>query len=345
MAGWQYIPRDDPVAFEGARAGYRYGYGQQPMYYPPPPFDQGPAVQFPRATGQQRMPIGPQQPPILINNINGEDNPIRGRQLGPGYPSPERKGSASRGRSRPREESSHRIWQQDQDNKQLRIELEAYRREKQRIEDERRITDEFALRKAQEEQRAREEEDRRRRIEKQATDEILAKKAREEQRAREEEERRQQIEKRAIEDYQQKERARILKERIDREEAEKRRRELEVQAVLDYQRREREKLEREKAEKQQREEEFKARVKRDLKLSDEELAKLRDRDHTNVRIIDQKRKTYTKIARKHISIETLRAFSLPYKLDDVRPSVPSFGFSASPVTQTWTVMATDLLFG
>ena len=302
MAGWQYVPpggffRDD-LGFEGARPGMRrrmvseHIYPQQPVYYPPPPiFVSQPDLHRSRSTGH-RMPV----PPIQINNVH-EENPMRGRQPGVAPSPPQREASASRGRSRPREESPHRIWQRERDNEQLRAEVEAFRQEKERIKEETRIKEEIVLKKALEEQQKREEAERRRQIEKQA-----------------------------IEDFKWEEQARLDKEKLDRQRAEEQRKEIEKQAVLDFQRNQRDKAEREQAEKQRRDEEYMARVRKEFNLSDAQIARLRARDPANAQALEPKRKTFTKIARRHISLETLRFFELPYKLDDVRSA---FFFSSS----------------
>ncbi|KAI9786724.1 MAG: hypothetical protein M1816_007865 [Peltula sp. TS41687] len=58
--------------------------------------------------------------------------------------------------------------------------------------------------------------------------------------------------------------------------------------------------------------EYKERPSSDLVMSD-------NNGETHMSSLDLKRTTYTKIARRHISLETLRQFELPYKLDDHDP--------------------------
>ncbi len=299
-----------PVVLDAPRPRFRRRmvsenfYGGIPYQQPVhalAPWEDDLALHRSRSTGHGIPAHHAPPPPINItNHIQQEEMPVvRGRELAInhayhhhcGEASGGRSRSAHRSRSRRREhdESPHRTWQQERDNEQMRLELEAYKREKERIEEAKRVEAELLLKKAREEQKQREEEDRRKRIEEQA-----------------------------IADFQQKEQARLLKERLDKEKAEKEREEIEKKAILDWQMKEREKKDKEKEEQLKREEEYKNRLKKDFNLTDSQVAKVLARDQAQENTaLDTKRKTYTKIARKHISIETLRAYDLPYKLDDV----------------------------
>lgn len=87
------------------------------------------------------------------------------------------------------------------------------------------------------------------------------------------------------------------------------------QAILDWQRKEREKTEKEKQEQEKRDAEYKERLKRDFGLSETQVANIIKRDNDNA--VDLRRVTFTKISKRHVSIETLKAYNLPYKEDDV----------------------------
>ncbi|KAI9782655.1 MAG: hypothetical protein M1816_001726 [Peltula sp. TS41687] len=63
--------------------------------------------------------------------------------------------------------------------------------------------------------------------------------------------------------------------------------------------------------------EYKQRLKSDFGLSNAQVDKLVDKENTAAPV--PKRTTWTKIARRHISLETLRFYDLPYKLDDYDP--------------------------
>ena len=101
---------------------------------------------------------------------------------------------------------------------------------------------------------------------------------------------------------------------------------IEEGAVLEWQQKERERFEEEKREKEKQEKEkqekekqgkekpeleYKERLRKDFGLTETQGAKEIDD------ALDLQRATHTKIARRHISLETLRVYDLPYRLDDV----------------------------
>lgn len=315
MAGYSYYPpgvyprEEPPVVLEAARPRYRRRLVSENYMGGPPYYQPGPGLYYPdddlalhrsRSSGG-RMPATLGTPPVVINNVNQEELLARGRPVSvAGNHYYEREGSRYRDDARhatAADLTPYTSWEREKEKEQMQRELEAFKREKERQADEDRVKTE-----------------------------MLMKVARDAQKKREEEERRKDIEKKAIADWEQKERARIDKEKRDKEEEETRRKAIEAQAVLDWQRKEREKADKEKEEKAKREEEYKDRLKKDFGLTDAQVKKVLSREKENASgsstALDTKRKTYTKIARKHISLETLRAFDLPYKLDDVGYSSP-----------------------
>ena len=105
-----------------------------------------------------------------------------------------------------------------------------------------------------------------------------------------------------------------LKEKRDREEQD-RAKVIGKQAVADFKRKEAEEKEKKRLAEEKNEEEYRKRLQRDLGLSETQVSRIVKTDHDKA--IDLRRTTHTRIARRHISIETLRAFGLPFKLDDV----------------------------
>ena len=105
-----------------------------------------------------------------------------------------------------------------------------------------------------------------------------------------------------------------LKEKKEREEQD-RAKVIGKQAVADFKRKEAEEKEKKRVAEEKNEEEYRRRLQRDLGLSETQISRIVKTDLDKA--IDLRRTTHTKIARRHISIETLRAFGLPFKLDDV----------------------------
>ncbi|KAI9677096.1 MAG: hypothetical protein M1817_006935 [Caeruleum heppii] len=107
-----------------------------------------------------------------------------------------------------------------------------------------------------------------------------------------------------------------LKEKKKREE-EAQRKEIEKQAVVNFQRLQLEKAAKKKKQEEEREADYKERVKRDLGISEHQLSKIVKNSSENA--LDLRRNTYTKISRRHVSIESLRVYGLPWKYDDHDP--------------------------
>ena len=105
-----------------------------------------------------------------------------------------------------------------------------------------------------------------------------------------------------------------LKEKKAREE-EAKRKEIEKQAIVEFKRKELEEKEKKKKEEEKREKEYRERLQKDLGLSETQVSRIVKNDSQNA--VDLKRTTYTKIARRHVSIETLRVYGMPFKVDDV----------------------------
>ncbi|KAI9800370.1 MAG: hypothetical protein M1825_004140 [Sarcosagium campestre] len=107
------------------------------------------------------------------------------------------------------------------------------------------------------------------------------------------------------------------KEDKRRREEEEKAKELKKKAIEEWKKEEEERKQKEKEQKEKWEREYQDRLKRDLGLSDRQVAKIVQKDSDQA--VDLRRTTYTKISRKHVSIETLRVYGLPYKLDDYDP--------------------------
>jgi hypothetical protein len=141
---------------------------------------------------------------------------------------------------------------------------------------------------------------------------------------------------RAREDRQ-KEEARIKRElelqrlkEQEREEAEKKRREKEAQEAVDrYRKKEMERQKKEEEEKKAQEKEYQRRLQEDLiksGLDEKQIAAIMKKEkvpEAREERADGPRPTYTRMARRHLSIETLRTFHIEYDLDNVRSLKPS----------------------
>ncbi|KAI9748172.1 MAG: hypothetical protein M1815_003471 [Lichina confinis] len=347
MGEWGWVPppgtgyiRDPFVLIEPGRPRHRprllsdrYVPGQH--YYQHPPSDpyadmyvphEDPGLHRAHSIGAgRRPPRNPATPPVVINNINQEEIPIRGRPVSVAVPyyadhedSRTRERSRHRGRdrsraapARSRDPSPYEWWETNAEVERMKEELEAHKRQKEREAHEQQVKNELMLQKVREEEKKRDEERQRR-----------------------------EIEQRAVEEWSRRERERVERENREREEEEARRKQIETRAILEHERKARERAAKEKEEVEQREAEYRARLQKDFNLTEEQIDKLMKKDKskksgggdgggagtttttrttTELTTALEKRVTYTKIARKHISLETLRHFDLPYKLDDTYP--------------------------
>jgi hypothetical protein len=108
------------------------------------------------------------------------------------------------------------------------------------------------------------------------------------------------------------------KEAEERRKEDQRQKEIREKAIEDFKRKEAERVAKEKRERDEREKEYQERHRRDL----ERLGlTTRDVDRVVGRGLDLSKTTFTKMARRHISIETLRAFNVDWKFDYVRTSI------------------------
>ncbi|KAI9840696.1 MAG: hypothetical protein M1837_001372 [Sclerophora amabilis] len=254
-----------------------------------------------RSTGH-RASVG--HPPIVTQHVLAEDMPRRGRPLSVAEDyyrhehSPVSPLSVYREHSRPRPRAStsrdpspYLAWQHEVENETLRRQLEEVTRAQEKAKE-----------KAAEEQRIQ--------------DAVLREQLEAMKKAREKaaEEKRMADEKQRIKDL-------LIREEFEAAEKKKRdeeeRKKFEQRAVEEWQRREKDRAAKEKKDKEQKEEEYKARLKQDLGLSDMQIAKIVQKDAEVA--VDLSRTTFTKISRKHISIETLRAHGLPFQLDQKDP--------------------------
>ncbi|KAI9775482.1 MAG: hypothetical protein M1839_001099 [Geoglossum umbratile] len=106
------------------------------------------------------------------------------------------------------------------------------------------------------------------------------------------------------------------KETAEKQKEEQRKKEISEKAVEDFKRKEADRIAKERREKEEREKEYQERYRKDL-------AKLgftnRDTDLVIRKEVDLSKTTFTKMARRHISIETLKAYNVNWKFDDYDP--------------------------
>ncbi|KAI9827572.1 MAG: hypothetical protein M1832_004922 [Thelocarpon impressellum] len=107
-----------------------------------------------------------------------------------------------------------------------------------------------------------------------------------------------------------------MKEQREREESAKRK-EIEKEAIKAFKQKELQEKEKKRKEEEDKEKEYRQRLQQDLGLTETQVAKIVKKEGQNA--VDLQRTTYTKIARRHVSLETLKLYGLPYKLDDVSP--------------------------
>ncbi|KAH0556804.1 hypothetical protein GP486_005403 [Trichoglossum hirsutum] len=102
------------------------------------------------------------------------------------------------------------------------------------------------------------------------------------------------------------------KEAEERRKEEQKQKEIKEKAIEEFKRKEAEKLAKEKVEKEAKEREYQDRYRKDL-----EKLGFSNRDVSLVvkREVDLSKTTYTKMARRHISIETLRTYNVDWKFD------------------------------
>jgi hypothetical protein len=114
-----------------------------------------------------------------------------------------------------------------------------------------------------------------------------------------------------------------LREEKRAEEEKKAKKEAEERAVKEWKAKEAEKKEKERKEKEQRDKEYKERLEDDLRRSgmdDRQIALVlkKDKDKKDGAAVD--RPTFTRMARRYLSIETLNYFRIDYQLDQVSQS-------------------------
>jgi hypothetical protein len=117
-----------------------------------------------------------------------------------------------------------------------------------------------------------------------------------------------------------------LREEKKAEEEKKEKKEAEERAIKEYKAKEAEKAAKEKKEKEEREAEYKKRLEEDLRKSgmdDRQIAVVLKKEKDGS--ADPNRPTYTRMARRYLSIETLRELRIDYTLDTVRSSLLTCG--------------------
>jgi ATP-dependent protease HslVU (ClpYQ) ATPase subunit len=111
----------------------------------------------------------------------------------------------------------------------------------------------------------------------------------------------------------------LKKEKAAKEEAARVKKEAE-EAVEKFKIEEAKKKEKEKKEKEEREKEYKLRLEEDLRKSgmdERQIAVVLKKDQA----VDPNRPTYTRMSRRHLSIETLNRYRIDYEFDVVRSHI------------------------
>jgi hypothetical protein len=115
---------------------------------------------------------------------------------------------------------------------------------------------------------------------------------------------------------------RLRKEKEEEEEEERLKKERKA-AIEKYKLEEAEKAAKAKKEKEEREKEYQKRFEEDLRKSgmdQKQIAVVLGKDKD--KCVDPQRPTYTRMSRKHLSIETLNRYRIDYEFDHVRTSLP-----------------------
>jgi hypothetical protein len=254
----------------------------------------------------RERPVTPQ--PIIINNRienHQEDDYDDDRDRYLALAAPVRTRSRSRHRESVSVEPGY-MSREDYELERTRKELERYKLEKQREEDEKSMKKELELRRLRDEKKA-----------------DMSREDYELERTRKELER-YKLEKKHEEDEKMMKKElelKRLREEKKAEEEKREKKEAEERAIKEYKAKEAEKAAKEKKEKEEREAEYKKRLEEDLRKSgmdDRQIAIVLKKDKDGS--ADPNRPTYTRMARRYLSIETLRELRIDYTLDTVRGS-------------------------
>jgi hypothetical protein len=336
-------PDAPPVIVAAARPrGQRHpseAYARRPMYYAPgetylTPGGGGTRLHRSASTGSRQPPA-----PVVID-INNNQTEARGRQR-KHYPrnsgdfedwddeesyyrnhSPVSSHSRNGSRGRYRDHSRNRGEMQRYRNSGEDLELRLLREKMERME----------LQKYQEEQEEKMKSELKQRLAKEKA-ELLSKIAKEREEEKERDLRMKQIEKDAIEKFRIESIAKEQKEKEARIKAEIEKKE----AIEKYEREKKDKAEKEKAEKEARDREYKERMENELRKSGmpeqqvQMIVRGKEVKQVQQNVHEMKRVTYTKMARRHISLETLRVYNVPWKYDDVSYFLSLHGWSRSCV--------------
>ena len=288
-------------------------------------------------------PPPPPQPVVITNNYYGSDSEeefIEERRVVRPHRSHSRHHSHGDSHSR---RASPDNWELERTRLEMeRVKLEAKTEREKLIREKEKdhMKKEMEWKMLRNEQKAKEEEERREKEAKEAVEHFRLKK--------EEEEKRRQLE---IDRYKAEEAERAKKrqdelERYRAEEAEKaaKKKKEEMEVIQNYKRMEADRLAREKKEKDEREAEYQRRLEEDLRKS--------GLDERQIAVVTKKplppaaapaaeaaRPTYTRMSRRHLSVETLKEFRIDFEYDKmVRIPFPS---PSLPFSQTHTNTSQD----
>lgn len=273
-------------------------------YAPRPPIYQSRSGQLLEIASQRRGHSrsrshdrrSPSPAPVIINNRIYNDHEDDYYEEEPRY-LPVAIPQRHRSHSRPLPQSPPQgyMTREDYELERTRKELEKLKMEAQREEDEKRLKKELELRKLKEEKRVEEEKERAKLEAERAVKEWKAKEAEKERKAEEE-----------------KKRAKIEAEL----------------AIKEWKAKELEKKEKERKEKEEREKEYQHRLTDDLRrngMDDRQIAIILKKDRDGAK--DATRPTYTRLARRYLSLETLNVNRIDYTIDTVWPACsPQYGY-------------------
>lgn len=273
--------------------------------------------------GRSRQHQIPAAPPVIINNhIDNyydeevlEEDPryhygrqlVAAPQLQLQHHSRSRRRHSRHSSSHSRSSSSsyssrHSHHHEHHELEKTRKELEKFKiKEKEAAEAHIRREEEELARLKAEQKRAKEAKERKE-AEDKAIHEWHEKKAKEAKEKKEAEDR-------AIKEWQEREKARAAREKEEKD-----------KIVAEFKKKEQEKAEREKKEKEEEEKRYKEKVEADMKkagLTDAQIAAVLKKESKGKQIAVQERPTYTRMARRHISIETLRVHNIDFEFDVV----------------------------
>ncbi|KAI9839925.1 MAG: hypothetical protein M1819_000117 [Sarea resinae] len=327
--------------------GY-YGAVPEEAYYmmPEPGYGGGGGLQRSRSTGHR--------PDVIINNNFPTDEIIRGRNLqvdedddwdrgqSPAYHhSHSRSRSRAVGRahrSKERDPSPYYYADYEQKYEQQRLANEEAERTRKQLESyemqlaklhgiekaqaeaahEQHVKEQMFLEQAKEAERKRVEAEEIKAAEKRLKEQLALEQAKEAEKKREEAERQKAAEKRIKEQIALEQ----AKEAQKKKEAEEKEKEMKKKAVEEWKQKQKEEEEKKKEAKKKADKEYEERLRRDLAsygVPDQQISTIVNLPK-DAAVVDMSKTTWIKVHRKHIMIETLQEYGLPWEWDAFDPN-------------------------